>query len=261
MLKFIGNDLSRPPVRTAWVVGTVVLGVAGPFELSDTMGLWSRLIYWFAAIGVALVLAAVLRFMTPLSFPGGDNLRTEIFGLLVFTLCFTPVIYFMTLGFSPDVGANRAPWYEIGGVVLLAACSVSLIVRSVKRQYASEPVEKVSAADLIKSIPETEFLPLLYNRLRSDLQRGRILRLSMQDHYVEVHTDLGTQLLLMRMSDAIKELDGVDGMQVHRSHWVATAAVEGKTRENGRLLLVTKDGAKVPVSRSHNADVREAGLV
>lgn len=47
----------------------------------------------------------------------------------------------------------------------------------------------------------------------------------MEDRYLRIHTDGGSDLILMRLRDAVGELAGADGLQVHRSFWVARAAV------------------------------------
>ena len=70
----------------------------------------------------------------------------------------------------------------------------------------------------------------------------------MQDHYVEVHTAAGSELLLLRFRDALREVEGVDGLQVHRSHWVARNAVARveRRRGGGRVALRLVNGSKVP---------------
>ncbi len=86
--------------------------------------------------------------------------------------------------------------------------------------------------------------------------RGALLHLAMQDHYVEVATARGRELVLMRFADALAELGGTPGLRIHRSHWVADAAVEALARDNGRLTVVLKSGARIPVSRPYVAAVR-----
>ena len=91
-------------------------------------------------------------------------------------------------------------------------------------------------------------------------RRAALVRLEVQDHYVLIVTARGRDLVLMRLADAVRETAPVDGMQVHRSHWVARDGVAALTREagkNGRLVIETTDGATVPVSRSNAADVRK----
>lgn len=88
-------------------------------------------------------------------------------------------------------------------------------------------------------------------------KRGILIRLEVQDHYVLVVTSRGTQLLLMRLGDAIVEAG--PGQQVHRSHWVAehedNVLIRGSGK-NSRLCVRAADGFEVPVSRTFAARVQ-----
>jgi DNA-binding LytR/AlgR family response regulator len=86
--------------------------------------------------------------------------------------------------------------------------------------------------------------------------RGALLRLSVQDHYTEVVTARGRELVLLRFADALREAAGTPGLQVHRSHWIADAHVESVRRDSGKLVILTRDGSHIPVSRSYADDVR-----
>lgn len=85
-----------------------------------------------------------------------------------------------------------------------------------------------------------------------------LLSLEAEDHYLRVSTPLGSDLILMRLGDALRELGPELGMQVHRSWWVAFAAVVGSRREDGKFMLVLSNGQMVPVSRTYAAAVRAA---
>ena len=67
-------------------------------------------------------------------------------------------------------------------------------------------------------------------------------------------------MILMRFSDAMKETAPVNGLQVHRSHWVAREHVVTAKRAGDRATLTLTNGAEVPVSRSYLPAVRDAGL-
>ena len=95
----------------------------------------------------------------------------------------------------------------------------------------------------------------------SERARGEPLHLRMQDHYIEVHTSRGMEMVLLRFRDALQEVEGVDGMQVHRSHWVARAAVDGVERRAGRVTLRLVNGTRVPVSRSFAPALRARGWI
>ena len=65
----------------------------------------------------------------------------------------------------------------------------------------------------------------------------------------------------MRLADAIRELEGAGGLQVHRSWWVSKAAVRDVKREGGRVSLVLASGKLAPVSRTFQADAKAAALL
>ena len=63
----------------------------------------------------------------------------------------------------------------------------------------------------------------------------------------------------MRLSDAVAELQGLEGAQTHRSWWVARDAVRDVRRGDGRATLTLEGGISVPVSRRHARALRAAG--
>jgi len=81
----------------------------------------------------------------------------------------------------------------------------------------------------------------------------------MEDHYLRIHTALGSDLILLRLRDALAELGPTRGRQVHRSWWVADGAVASVERDAGRITLVLRNGLRVPVSKSFREPVKEAG--
>ena len=101
--------------------------------------------------------------------------------------------------------------------------------------------------------------PKFFARLPTQLAGAEIYAVEAEDHYLRLHTSLGQDLILLRLADAIAELEGVEGAQTHRSWWVAKAAVTEVERGDGRATLTLKDGAEVPVSRGFAKQLREAG--
>lgn len=113
-----------------------------------------------------------------------------------------------------------------------------------------------------RDVPEQPVLmeAVLLKRLPAEA-RSRILRLSAADHVVRVVTDKGETELRMRFSDAVNEMDGVEGYCTHRSHWVAVEAISGTRREAGRWVVELCNGDEVPVSRKYQPDLEAAGLL
>jgi DNA-binding LytR/AlgR family response regulator len=90
--------------------------------------------------------------------------------------------------------------------------------------------------------------------------RGAVIRaVQSEDHYLRIHTDRGSDLILMRLSDALTELEGLEGAQTHRSWWVAKEAVRGVSRGDGRATLTLEGGLEAPVSRRYAKALRAAG--
>lgn len=87
---------------------------------------------------------------------------------------------------------------------------------------------------------------------------GQLLALQAEDHYLRVITTQGSDLILMRMADALRELEGEPGLQVHRSWWVAHRSVCAVKRDAGKTVLELSNGLQVPVSRTYQAAVRAA---
>jgi DNA-binding LytR/AlgR family response regulator len=96
-------------------------------------------------------------------------------------------------------------------------------------------------------------------RLPPRLRGGVIRAVSSEDHYLRIHTDRGSDLILMRLSDALAELEGLEGAQTHRSWWVARDAVRDVSRGDGRATLTLEGGIEAPVSRRYAKALRAAG--
>ena len=107
--------------------------------------------------------------------------------------------------------------------------------------------------------PDRDAGPALLTRIKPKLRRSEIYALSAEDHYVRVVTADGDDLILMRLSDAIKETAPLTGLQVHRSWWVAEAGIEKVNNQNGKFSIELKNGTTAPVSRANHKSVRDAG--
>lgn len=103
--------------------------------------------------------------------------------------------------------------------------------------------------------------PKFLERIPLKLRGGELWAVEAEDHYLRLHTSKGQDLILMRLADAIDELDGIEGAQVHRSWWVAREAITDARRGDGRATLTLKDGAEVPVSRTYARLLREKNWI
>lgn len=99
----------------------------------------------------------------------------------------------------------------------------------------------------------------LRDRLPPPFRGAEICAVLAEDHYLRVHTSAGATLILMRFADALAELEGIEGAQVHRSWWVARAAMLAVKRDGRRLSLKLKGGVEAPVSRPNVRALRDGG--
>lgn len=106
--------------------------------------------------------------------------------------------------------------------------------------------------------PNARFLARTPPHLGSDL-----LALSAQDHYLEVHTANGSALIHYALSEAVAELaaSGVDGLRIHRSHWVARNALVGVASEGRSYLACVSNGLRLPVGTTYIGVLKNAGII
>jgi hypothetical protein len=102
--------------------------------------------------------------------------------------------------------------------------------------------------------------PRIIARLETG-QAGRILALESEDHYVRVHMETRSELLLMRLRDAISEMDGAEGAQTHRSWWVARDGIAELNRSGRSYELRLTNGLIVPVARDSVESLRRMGFI
>jgi hypothetical protein len=246
-----GTTLTDPKVWArdiAFTAGAAtVLAVLGPFN-TDEAALQQRLVDNFA-LGFASfpLLWPTMR----LAVRWGERTGLhEIFvlvaGLVVLAAPVTLVAQLVGRVLHPDLGPDEfLPAYFI---VLAMVLPFGLAYLMVERRLfePQAPAQRVTGP------------PKLLSRLPPRLGRN-ILALQAEDHYVRVHTPAGSDLVLMRLADAIEDVGGLRGERVHRSWWVARAALASARTEGRRIKLILVNGVQVPVTREVVPRLRRAG--
>lgn len=244
---------SRIPVLL-WLIVSVALAISGPFGSYGEMPLIQRLAFWAPVMGVGVGLSTVIRAWVYGALGLRDTLAGSLLTTVLICLLLCPPLWLLVQvtfrGTGPDMPG-------VGEIVLLIA-SVSLGVCALRQSAKAEGglafADPPAPADPAPPPPEPEPLSRLVRRLEPGVQ-GALWSISVRDHYVDARTSAGQASLLMRLSDAMAEAEPVEGIQVHRSHWVAWAAVAAAEREGARLFLRLQDGARIPVSRAHRPRV------
>lgn len=241
----------------------VVLAIIGPFG-SFGMPLAWRLVYW---LGLAYAGYAIYRPIGGLIGRLEHSLALPSAGLwvaavVVATVPMTAVV--LLLGSLPGPLAIPSAQVVLGtyaSVFVIGAAVTALFYalqsgKTAQSAPADRPTTPPQTAPEAEAPRPIRFLERLPPELGSDL-----IALEMEDHYVRAHTALGSDLVLLRLRDALAELGGLEGMQVHRSWWVARHAVKDVVRDGRNVRLLLDTGIEAPVSRANVSVLRDAGWI
>ncbi len=252
-LRELTSIVRRPRLWIVFAIVCAIFALTGPFGTFEVLKFPARLGYWviiqILTWGIALSVISLCGALRQR--PAFSDMATVLVGALIAA---GPIGVVVEL-----VGANVfARPLTLAGTVwqvaLAAPISVLLGLLATLFLQEAEPEQVVSPSASASAAKPGE---KLLRRLPAE-KRGTLHYLSMQDHYVEVVTSKGSALILLRFQEALDELEGYEGLQIHRSHWAALDAVEEIQREAGKLLLKMRDGTTLPVSRSFAKPVRQA---
>lgn len=112
--------------------------------------------------------------------------------------------------------------------------------------------------------PPVELRRVTSNRIASylppRLKEAKIEALSAEDHYVRIHTNRGTHLVLMRFGDAVALMPRNEGARIHRSWWIAANAVTGIVRNKRSAIIQLETGTEARASRTGLAELKRLGF-
>ena len=250
-LRELRQHLTAPFVLAVQAGVALVLGLSGPFGTFESLGLGLRLPYWAGVVFGTYALGATI---TALLIDRLDRDRAHVVLRVLRggALIGMAAGIFLALWNLPFFGWQgfRA---QVAGSSLVGAFVVSWVVLGLRAML-------FGPSGPLGPSPQNPAAPAILQRLPLE-KRGELVALSATDHYVEVVTDRGGELVLMRLADAITETAPARGLQVHRSHWVALDKVRGARRRGDGALLDMGAGLEIPVSRRHIGAIRAAGLL
>ena len=247
------GGVARDPRTRGWLRGLAVTALAalfmawvGAFDSGQTP-LASRLAYWLALMLLGYVWGA---WFTRWFFRRVGEARPLWFRVIsaavLLAIPFSGVVWFV----SGRVFHSHIPFSALprllASVIAVALVMVTLNVLIARQSH-----------DATERVAPPKFLERLPPRLRG----AEIWAVEAEDHYLRLHTSKGQDLILMRLADAVAELEGIEGAQVHRSWWIARDGIADARRGDGRATLTLKDGALAPVSRTYAAELRERGWI
>ena len=230
-----------------------LLAISGAFE-TQNLPLWARFTYWLpvmlagAFIGrlISWKLVAIERWAR------SPFLSWAIVTVLV-AIPMTVIVWAITgLVFQGELRLERLHYF-FPAVTLISAFMAGILT------FANQaPRETHALGGDANGSTDSDTVRFL-ERLPMALRGATLYAVSSEDHYLRVHSSRGSDLILMRLSDAILELEGIEGAQVHRSWWVARQAVTSVERGDGKAIFTLPNGTQAPVSRTYAKALREMG--
>ncbi len=228
----------------------IVATITGPFDTLDALTLGPRFGYWLAVAALVavnwLVVARLFRRFL------GANAPWPPVALDIVTAALMALPLVQELGwingwiFEAD-GRNFAERYLWLTLTAIVVCLGFHLFQNIVHAGLAEEKE-------VRAAPEVPFVKRIPRAIA-----GELLCLKTEDHYLRVYTTAGDDLILHRMKDAVKELNEADGLQIHRSYWVARCAVRSVERKDRTITLLLKNGLNAPVSETYASKLREAG--
>lgn len=271
-------SISRREAAT-WVLFSCFAAYTGPFG-TYSLELGWRLVYWSLVVVISAMMGNVFVCLVWKLIGPGRRVARDVLTVALMTAFFTPVLIWLSRRFLSEEFSSAADAFYFGQYVAIITLGVVTgrrvlpRVASARRAYLARddvPGDEV-AATAAAAVPDPEPVPQpdpelappaeprLMRRLPPDFA-GPILRLTSEDHFVDVIASDHRHRLRMRLADAMDEMDPVEGYCTHRSHWVARDAIEGAERDGVKVMLRLSNGDLVPVSRTYRPKLEAAGLI
>jgi len=236
-------------VMPVLICAILVIGLSGPFGTFETLPLILRIGYWAFIVvftyTTAIFVVSFAGLLLPTSWP--EMLIDGVSGALAGPFVTAVVYAINTMTFTQSNAAISAPpTFSLLIYCTAIAIAVSILIGLFQGSIHIEQGSRSAT-------------PLLIDRLPFD-KRAPLVSLQAQDHYVRVATTKGSELLLMRIADAINEVGDTIGFQTHRSYWVAQDQIS-KSKQLGECgMLILQDGSEIPVSRKYLQDLKSRGF-
>lgn len=228
---------------------TMMFTVSDAFE-TESLAMLHSITLW-AVVSILMVLQTCLTHRLFLSFFSSTPLsRFFAAGLALFATVLLMTGELHWLKFTPLLPKKPDPFFEfiffVAQPVFAAGCLTLLSQSGAIQRYVNFLQSRDTAGSALGGdLTELDLI----------LMHGEVLRVSAQDHYLEIVCGEEKFLLRGRMRDALSILAKVsncEGVQVHRSHWVASKHVKQIRRHGRDTRLLLSDGTEVPVARSRS---------
>ncbi|WP_372574086.1 LytTR family DNA-binding domain-containing protein [Ruegeria jejuensis] len=242
-LRELQQHLRHPTTATILCAVALVLTIIDAFGLKDETTLAPHLIYMLVMVWVTYAIGFLVAqtfgawlSSTRLSGLVGWLVQGAVAGVLILAA----VLGLNLLAFGPVPPADMVSFAP-------SVIGATMVITVTLQRIHDIGVEPDQNPAILERLPFAK--------------RGRLLSLSAEDHYTNVRTDKGEELILMRFSDAMKETAPIEGYQVHRSHWVSRSGIKDARRSKDRAIVTLTDGTEIPLSRRYLPTLQKVGLL
>lgn len=228
------------------LLGGFALGLLGPFGQADRFLPVERIGLWVAYLTLGLPLLFFVRNSTDRVLRNPSWIITGLVTALI--TCFPLLLWVETLGLIQGraLPETASDWTWSMGEALLAALFALAVFEGYtqlrKRAY------RVGA----KKVEGPVVHETLNQVVRADA--GKIYGFCAEGHYGRIFCETGEHFVDRPFSDLMRSAATSDGVQVHRSWWVAKGAVSSFRRIGSAGELTLLNGVKVPVARRRMTD-------
>lgn len=257
-------------VRLLVYIGVAIaLMLVGPFGTGSDPWLW-RLFYWAAVIAImdriilpgAEMLVRRWRVLREVSATAGlaampfvvaIPMTAVVIGIDAMAaplIC--NVVAYMPAEYAAQINAACATTTTVSALAMYGSVLAICFLTGGVLFLGTGGMKAFDGLDMTPVRPGLRFLSRLPAHIGADMRY-----VQMQDHYLRVVTRGGEAMILMSLRDALAELEGLDGMQVHRSWWIALNDVTQIVREGRKTFAIMGDDARIPVSDTYRTALRD----
>ncbi|WP_281983687.1 LytTR family DNA-binding domain-containing protein [Thalassorhabdomicrobium marinisediminis] len=234
----VAAEIELRPVLAIWMLVSVIIALSGPFNTYGALSFGARLAYWAFVIGLSVMAAFGFRVAWRMLRKRKGDAAEDLLVVLALALAVGPFTAVLNPVIWPQEGP-RVGWHTISLFAFLIGLAATIVRRAIQQELAGNPDRRDRLLD------------------RIDAPDGaRLGRVSSDNHHIRIRLVSGEEYrILMRLRDAVADIDREPGFCVHRSHWVALSQIEGVAEANGREVVKLVCGTELPVGPKYRPNL------
>ena len=232
------------------VNGLVALCLGIVFTISDAfntsnLGFSHRLSLWmvFSLLLVVQLFVFHRALLIKLAISKMSRAMAVVIAIILTSLFMTIELHW--LKFTPLLPKEPDPFLEFFIFIAQPVTALSLLILLSQASSIGQYIQHIQETDTFND-GEDKRIGELFDISKTQ----KIYHIFAHDHYLEIQCENQKFFVRGRIKDAVEHLSESNGIQVHRSHWVAKESIQKLFRSGRDLKILLKDGVEVPVGRS-----------